>query len=207
MKNILKIAFLMVIAAGLLFMFGCGKKTEQVTTDTAAKIDSVTEERKTDLAAKGEITIEEKAVDISKEDLLKEMASMEKAWAANMQKLVMKSDALTDKWIYGEISYNQYIMEFSKYKTEFNEFYNNTEKEYKEKDFANKLKDENLYKNGLIHGKQLRDTVKDFFDTVYEGKKDANGKIIDVFGDTYKVLYNEKMVKQYNDHYRILSQL
>ena len=211
MKTILKTVFLITLAAGMLFLFGCGTKTEQAAKDTAkdtpVTTDSVTEERKTDLEAQVQTPVEEKAVDVSKEDLLKEMASLEKTWAADLHRFILRSDELTDKWINGEMSYNQYIIEFLKYKTEFMEFYNNAENVYKEKDFVNVLKDEPLYKNRLIHGKQLRDTVKGFFDTVYEGKKDANGKIIDASGEKYKELYNEMMIKQYNEHYGMLRQM
>jgi len=204
MKNILKIAFLTVLVAGLLFMIGCGTKTEPPKQDTTVKTDSVTEERNADLEATKPAVVEEKVVDVSKEDLLKELTSMEKAWSADLHKIIIKSDDLLDKWEGGEMSYNQYIMENYKIKLEFDEFYNNAETVYKEKDFANILKDEPLYKNKLIQGKQLRETVKDFYDIVYEGKKDATGKIYDVSGDKYKELYNDKMVKQYNNYYRML---
>ena len=204
MKNILKIAFLTVLVAGLLFMIGCGTKTEPPKQDTTVKTDSVTEERNADLEATKPAVVEEKVVDVSKEDLLKELTSMEKAWSADLHKIIIKSDDLLDKWEGGEMSYNQYIMENYKIKLEFDEFYNNAETVYKEKDFANILKDEPLYKNKLIQGKQLRETVKDFYDIVYGGKKDATGKIYDVSGDKYKELYNDKMVKQYNSYYRML---
>ena len=211
MKTVLKTTFLIVLAAGLLFLFGCGVKTEQANKDAAKETtvttDSVTEERKTDLEAQVQSPVVEKAVDVSKDDLLKELASREKAWAADLHRFILKSDELTDRWISGEMNYNQYIIELAKYKTEFSDFYNSAEAAYKEKGYADILKDEPLYKNRLIHGKQLRDTVKDFFDTVYEGKKDANGKIIDVSGDKYKELYNEKMIKQYNEHYGMLRQM
>jgi hypothetical protein len=204
MKRIWKSAIMIVLAAGLLFLYGCGTKTEPPKQDTAAKTDSVTEERIADLEATKPAVVEEKVVDVSKEDLLKELTSLEKAWSADLHKIIIKSDDLLDKWTGGEMSYNQYIMEFYKYKLEFDEFYNNADKVYKEKDFANKLKDEPLYKNKLIQGIQLRETVKDFFDIVYEGKKDVTGKIYDVSGDRYKELYNDKMVKQYNSYYRML---
>jgi predicted outer membrane protein len=207
MKKILKSTVLIVLAAAMLFMFGCGVKNEQAAKDTAAKTDSVTEERKADLESAQPNTVEDKAMDVSKEALLKELSSMEKDWSADLHKIIIKSDGLLDKWIDGELSYNQYIMEFHKYKLEFDEFYNNAEAVYKEKDFANLLKDEPLYKNKLIQGKQLRDTVKDFFDIVYGGKKDVSGKIYDISGDRYKDLYNDKMVKQYNSYYRMLRQL
>jgi hypothetical protein len=205
MKNLLKSAVLVILAAGLLFMFGCGTKTEPPKQETpAAKTDSVSEERKADLEAAGQTAVEEKAVDVSKEALLNELATLEKGWTAELHNLVIKSDGLLDMWLDGKMSYNQYIMEFYKYKLEFDELYNTTEDTYKDKDFANVLKDEPLYKNKLIQGKQLRETVKEFFDIVYEGKKDAAGKIYDVSGDRYKELYNDKMVKQYNSYYRML---
>jgi hypothetical protein len=211
MKTILKTAFLVTLAVGMLFLFSCGTKNDQAAKDTAkdtaVTTDSVTEERKTDLEAQVQSPVVEKAVDVSKEDLLKELASLEKTWAADLHRFILRSDELTDKWISGEMSYNQYIIEFLKYKTEFGEFYNIAENVYKEKDFVNILRDEPLYKNRLVHGKQLRDTVKVFFDTVYEGKKDANGKIIDVSGEKYKELYNEMMIKQYNEHYGMLRQM
>jgi hypothetical protein len=204
MKRIWKSTILIVLAASLLFLFGCGTKTEPPKQDAAVKTDSVTEERKADLEATKPAVVEEKVVDVSKEDLLKELTSLEKAWSADLHKIIIKSDDLLDKWVDGEMSYNQYIMENYKIKLEFDEFYNNADKVYKEKDFANKLKDEPLYKNKLIQGIQLRETVKDFFDIVYEGKKDVTGKIYDVSGDRYKELYNDKMVKQYNSYYRML---
>ena len=204
MKTVLKTTFLIVMAAGLLFLFGCGTKTEPPKQDVAVKTDSVTEERKADLETGGQPAVEEKAVDVTKEDLLKELSAMEKVWSADLHKIIIKSDDLIDKWVYREISYNKYIMENYKIKLEFDEFYNNADTVYKEKDFANILKDEPLYKNKLIQGKQLRETVKDFYDIVYEGKKDATGKIYDVSGDKYKELYNDKMVKQYNNYYRML---
>lgn len=204
MKRILKSAILIILAAGLLFLFGCGTKTEPPKQDAAVKTDSVTEERNADLEATKPAAVEEKVVDVSKEDLLKNLTSLEKAWSADLHKIIIKSDDLLDKWVDGEMSYNQYIMENNKIKLEFDEFYNNADTVYKEKDFANILKDEPLYKNKLIQGKQLRETVKDFYDIVYEGKKDATGKIYDVSGDKYKELYNDKMVKQYNSYYRML---
>jgi hypothetical protein len=204
MKKILKSMFLIVLAAGILFLFGCGTKTEPPKQETATKTDSVTEERKTELEIPAQTPVEEKVVDVSKEATLKELTAMEKSWSADLHKIIIQSDELIDRWIAGEMSYNQYIVEFYNYKLEFDKFYNNAETVYKEKDFANILKDEPLYKNKLIQGKQLRDNVKDFFDSVYAGKKDANGKIIDVSGEKYKELYNEKMVKQYNNFYRTL---
>lgn len=207
MKKFLKGTVLIVLAAAMLFMFGCGAKNEQAAKDTPAKTDSVAEERKTDLESSTPNTVEDKAVDVSKEALLKELSSLEKAWSADLHKLIARSDGLLDKWLSGEMSYNQYIVEYHKYKLEFDEFYNNAEAVYKEKDFANLLKDEPLYKNKLIQGKQLRDTVKDFFDIVYGGKEDESGRIYDISGERYKELYNDKMVKQYNSYYRMLRQL
>jgi len=206
MKRIFKGTVLIVLAAAMLFMLGCGAKKEQAAQDTAPKADSVTEERNADLESVPQNPVEEKAVDVSNEDLLKELASLETAWTADLHKLVVKGDQLLDMWLDGEMSYNQYIMEYHKYKLEFDELYKNAESVFEEKDFANKLKDEPLYKNKLIQGKQLRDTVKDFFDIVYEGKKDESGKIYDVSGEKYKELYNDKMVKQYNSYYRMLRQ-
>lgn len=207
MKKILKGAVLIVLAAAMLFMLGCGAKNEQAAKDTAPKAGSVAEEREADLESVPQNPVEDKAVDVSNEDLLKELTSLEIDWTADLHKLIVNSDDLFDKWLGGEMSYNQYIMEFHKYKLEFDELYKNAESVCEEKDFANQLKDEPLYKNKLIQGKQLRDNVKDFFDIVYEGKKDESGKIYDVSGEKYKELYNDKMVKQYNNYYRMLRQL
>lgn len=207
MKKILKGAVLIVLAAAMLFMLGCGAKNEQAAKEAGPKPDSVAEERKADLESVPQDPVEDKAVDVSNEDLLKELTSLEIDWTAGLHKLVVKSDDLFDKWQGGEMSYNQYIMEYHKCKLEFDELYKNAESVYEEKDFANQLKDEPLYKNKLIQGKQLRDNVKDFFDIVYEGKKDESGKIYDVSGEKYKELYNDKMVKQYNSYYRVLRLL
>lgn len=207
MKRILKGTVLIVLAATMLFMLGCGAKNDQAAKDPAPNANSVAEEREADLESVPQNPVEEKAVDVSNEDLLKELASLETAWTADLHKLVVKGDQLLDMWLDGEMSYNQYIMEYHKYKLEFDELYKNAESVCEEKDFVNKLKDEPLYKNKLIQGKQLRDTVKDFFDIVYEGKKDESGMIYDVSGEKYKELYNDKMVKQYNSYYRMLRQL
>lgn len=205
MNKFLRLVAISIFVFGIFVSSGCGSNEQQPKQADPSAPESLTNIRETDLKAQEPNAVENGIEDQSKAAILKELAEFEKQQSMNkLHELVVKCDNLTEQWESGKIVYNKYILDMFKLKSDFESIYNNAEKIYKEKDYAAKLKDEKIYIDNLVHGQKLRETVKEFFDTAFEGTLDNEGKLIDVSGDSYKQLYYDKMIKQYNDSYRAL---
>jgi len=206
MKRFLFLLISGMFLLGALSLAGCGQVTNEPAGDSNKdEPKSVSEQRNDSEQNEPEDLSKEQIVQENNKTAIEELTALEQQWSGELHNIVVKSDDLTDKWIYGEMVYNSYIMELYQAKEDFDRLYEESERVYAENGFAESLKDEPIYTKGLSHGIQLRETVKEFFDTTYGIGKDSTGEKTDLSGEDFKAFYQEKMVTEYNNHYRQLT--
>lgn len=206
MNKFLRLVAISIFVFSIVFSSGCGSSEQQAKQEDPGASESLTQIREADLNAQEPGEVEKEIEDQSNTAILKELAEFEKQQSmTKLHQFIVKCDNLTEQWESGQIVYNKYILDMFELKNEFDSIYNNAETIYKEKDYAAKLKDEKIYTNSLIHGQKLRETVREFFNIAFEATLDSEGKLVDVSGDSYKQLYHDKLIKQYNDSYRALN--
>lgn len=202
MKRKLTLILMAIFLTGALILGGCG--TSDNDAETPDKGQTTEEQRDLDPNEIADDTEVDQVIDEANKTALEEMAELEKEWRDQLHSIVIKADDTVDQWINGQVTYNIMIMDLYQLKAEVDQLYQQCQTVLEEKDFANELKDEPIYTKRLLLGQENRDNVKEFFQITYEGI-DNEGNQVDISGDSFNELYNEKLITQYNDNYRYLS--
>jgi len=206
MQKYLKLTLLTLAMLATLALAGCGGgQNNQNDQDANTETESITEQREAATNEAEDTEVENIINNESNKTALEELAALEKDWQQQLMTIVVNNDEVIEQWQSEELTYNQQILALSKVRDEFDQFYTDCQSTFEEKDFANKLEDETQYKESLAYGQQLRDTVKEFYDTTFEGGQDEAGNTIDISGENFEEFYKQKMITEFNDNYRKLN--
>ncbi|WP_031514166.1 hypothetical protein [Desulfofalx alkaliphila] len=203
MKKTLRLTLLAVFLIGALILAGCGGASDN-EADTPDKGQPTEQQRDLDPNEVADDADVDEVIDEANKTTLEELAELEKEWRDQLHNIVISADDTVDQWINGQVTYNKMIMELYELKAEVDQLFEQCQAVLEEKDFANKLKDEPIYTNRLVLGQKNRENVKEFFQITYDGI-DSEGSAVDVSGDSFNELYNEKLINQYNNNYRYLT--